>query len=195
MLKKLIITACSIILAACSVLDTTQTPTATGSWEAHQLALKDLHSWDISGKIGIVTADNSNSASLKWLQEQQNYHIDIRGPLGQGGASIQGTKNHVTVNIAGEGIFEGPNPEYILFQQLGWDLPISDIYWWIRGLPSPDSSFQHSLEHNRLKILQQNGWTIQYLRYNSLNPALPRKLKLVRNGLKITLIVNSWIAL
>jgi len=195
MLKKLAITAFSVFLAACSSIDTQTPPPASDSWENHQSALKALENWDISGKIGIITPDSSNSASLKWLQEQQQYQIDIHGPLGQGGASIQGTPGQVTVDISGEGIFVGPDPEFILYQQLGWDIPISDIYWWIRGLPSPDSQFEHSLESNRLKTLQQNGWTIQYLRYNSLEPALPRKIKLFRNGLKITLVVHSWITL
>ncbi len=194
MFKKLFASFCCLTLVACSSVDT-QPPVTTTSWEEHQAAVNRLQSWDINGKIGIITQDSSNSASLKWRQEDLAYQIDIHGPLGQGGASIQGTPGNVTVNISGEGVFEGPSPEYILYQQLGWDIPISDIYWWIRGLPAPDKEFLHRLENNRLKALQQNGWDIQYLRYNNLEPALPRKLKLTRNGLKITLIVHNWIAL
>lgn len=194
MYKKLAIVFLSLGLAACSSIDTNP-PTQTISWEVHQGEIKRINSWEISGKIGIVTAKNSNSASLKWIQKNDTYQIDIRGPLGQGGASISGLPGKVTVDIAGEGTFEGPHPEYILYQQLGWDLPISDIYWWIRGLPAPDKAFQHSLENNRLKVLQQNGWTVNYLRYNDRSPALPSKLKLTHNGLKIVLVVNNWIAL
>lgn len=195
LLKKLSIVICVSFLAACSGLDTTVPPTSTSSWESHQAELKELRSWEISGKIGIKTPDSNNSASLKWLQEEQNYQIDIRGPWGQGGASISGQPGKVTVDVASEGTFEGPDPEFILYQQLGWELPISDIYWWIRGLPAPNKPYQHILLDNRLQSLQQNGWEIQYLRYNSLSPALPRKLKLNRNGLNITVVVNSWIAL
>ena len=195
MFKKLFIALSCVLLAACSSVDTQTTAPASSSWDEHLEQVRKLQSWDISGKIGIITPDNSNSASLKWLQKQQSYLIDIHGPLGQGGASIQGSPNQVTVDISGEGEFSGPDPEYILYQQLGWDIPISDIYWWIRGIPAPDSEFQHTLEQNRLKTLQQNGWTIQYLRYNSLEPALPRKIRLVRNGLKITLVLHTWIAL
>lgn len=189
-----IVTAVSL-LAACSGLDTTKPPAKTSSWESHQAELKELHSWELSGKIGIKTPDSSNSASLKWLQKQQNYQIDIRGPWGQGGASIFGQPGKVVIDVAGEGTFEGPDPEFILYQQLGWELPISDIYWWIRGLPAPNKQFKHALQDNRLKLLQQNGWEIEYLRYNSLSPTLPHKLKLTRNGLNITVVVNSWIAL
>lgn len=194
MLRQLLLIGLSLSLAACSTFKP-QPPVPASSWEQHKAALQQLSSWDISGKIGIITATSSNSASLKWLQEKHHYQIDIRGPLGQGGASITGTPNHVTVDVAGEGTFSGPDPEFILYQQLGWQLPISDIYWWVRGLPAPDKSFEHSLENNRLKTLQQNGWTIRYLSYNGLTPALPKKLKLSHDSLKITLVINSWITL
>lgn len=195
MFKKLFIALSCVLLAACSSVNTQTTAPPSTNWNEHLEQVRKLQSWDISGKIGIITSDNSNSASLKWLQQQQSYIIDIHGPLGQGGASIQGNPNKVTVDISGEGEFSGPDPEYILYQQLGWDIPISDIYWWIRGIPSPDSEFQNTLENNRLKTLKQNGWTIQYLRYHSLEPALPSKIRLVRNGLKITLVLHTWIVL
>lgn len=194
MLRLIILLGCSLALAACSSFKP-QAPQPAITWEQHQASLQALDSWDISGKIGIVTTTSSHSASLKWRQEEQDYQIDMRGPLGQGGASIIGNADNVTVEIAGEGTFTGPDPEFILYQQLGWELPISDIRWWIRGLPAPDKTFDFSLENNRLNTLQQDGWTIRYLRYNSLSPTLPTKLKLSHQGLKITVIINSWITL
>lgn len=183
----------SAFLSACSHLQDSTEPQPSISWEQHKTQLQTINAWDISGKIGIRTPEESNSASLKWLQQQQSYQIDIRGPLGQGGASIAGKPNHVSVDIAGEGSFSGPSPEYILYSKLGWDIPISDIYWWVRGLPAPDKPYQHTLLDNRLNELQQAGWTVQYVRYNSLSPSLPRKLRLSRGDLRITLVINSWI--
>lgn len=162
------------------------------SWQERQTLLAKITDWELNGKIGIRTATESQSASLKWVQHDTLYQIDIRGPLGQGGASISGKPGDVIVDVSGEGQFRGPDPETILYSQLGWDLPISDIFWWIRGLPSPDKDYQHTLEENVLKTLKQSGWDITFLRYNKLTPALPQKLRLTRNGLKITLVINQW---
>jgi outer membrane lipoprotein LolB len=195
MLKKIILFFTCIYLAGCSFQSTQpQIPNInTISWEEHQSMLKEYLSWELSGKVGIRTNENSQSASLVWLQERQHYQIDIHGPWGQGGASITGMPGDVTVNVSGGEQFKGSNPEFILYNELGWELPINDIYWWIRGLPSPETPYTHNLENNRLKSLQQRGWDIQYIRYNTLTPALPNKVRLIRNELKITVIVNSWI--
>ena len=192
-LCKTTLLAISLLLTACSNFQQPNAPKTSPSWQQHKAQLLAIKGWEISGKIGIRTPQDSNSASLKWQQQQQNYQIKIRGPLGQGGASIVGTPEQVSVDIAGEGTFTGPSPEDILFSQLGWDIPISDIYWWIRGLPAPDKPYQHSLLDNRINQLQQAGWNVEYLRYNSLDPTLPRKLRLTRGELKITLVISSWI--
>lgn len=195
MVKKITLFFTCIYLAGCSLQGTQPQPPNinTISWEEHQSMLKKYLNWELSGKVGIRTNENSQSASLIWLQEQQHYQIDIHGPWGQGGASITGMPGDVTVNVSGGEQFKGSNPEFILYNELGWELPINDIYWWIRGLPSPETPYTHSLENNRLKSLQQRGWDIQYIRYNSLTPALPNKVRLTRNELKITVVVNSWI--
>lgn len=195
MLKHLFIALGCLYLAGCSLQKTQPAlpldPTL--SWQDHQALLKQYASWELSGKVGIRTPEDNQTASLKWLQIKQTYQIDIHGPWGQGGASIAGMPGDVTVNVSGDKQYTGVSPEQILYEKLGWDLPISDIYWWIRGLPSPAKPYTHSLENNRLKNLQQDGWEIQYLRYNSLTPALPNKLSLSRNDLKITVVINSWI--
>ena len=185
----------SLLLAACSNFGAKEPAPIqpSASWDEHQKALYLIQEWNIDGKIGLRTAKSSNSARLKWHQTPQKYQIDIRGPLGQGGASMQGTPSHVVVEIPGEGRFEGTSPEAILKRELNWDLPLSDIFWWIRGLPSPFQPYDHSLEDNRLKQLQQAGWSIDYLRYNNSVPALPRKLRLTHSDLQITLVINSWI--
>lgn len=194
MLNKLIILAACLYLTGCSIFKTqpASSPIALISWEEHQAMLQDYASWELSGKVGIRTPEDSQSANLKWLQKKHTYQIDIHGPWGQGGASITGKPGYVTVLTDGKE-FKGQNPEQILLGQLGWDLPISDIYWWIRGLPSPEKPYTQTLENNRLKTLKQDGWDIQYLRYNNLSPALPNKLRLARHDLKITVVINSWI--
>ncbi len=193
MFKKIIAVFLCSYLAGCSLQQTTpDSPPPVTSWEAQQQRLTAIKHWDISGKIGIRTEQNSQSASLKWLQKDKNYQIDIRGPWGQGGASITGQPGNVIVGIAGEGTFTGPDPEYILQQKLNWQLPISDIYWWIRGLPAPDKTFQPRFINHRLQRLIQSGWEIHYLGYNTLTPALPRKMRLTRQDLRVTLVINHW---
>jgi len=166
------------------------------SWPEREAQLKQITAWEAGGKIGFRTPEESQSASLKWLQDNSAYQIDIRGPWGQGGASISGNEQQVSVEIAGEGTFTGKSAEAILKQQWGWSLPVSDIYWWIRGLPAPNSDYDAKFTDERLLAqLIQQGWRIEYLRYNQQVPAMPTKVRLHYLDLKITIIIKTWITL
>ncbi|MGB0467199.1 MAG: lipoprotein insertase outer membrane protein LolB [Pontibacterium sp.] len=181
-----------LIISGCSGLKPQpKPPVITTSWEQHQQELLQLKNWALSGKIAIKTETNSHSASLYWHQENDHYRIDMSGPLGQGGAYIEGQPGYVRLAISGEGEYEATSPEHLLQDRLGWDIPIQQARWWVRGLPDPESPYQHQLKNNRLTLLMQNGWLISYLSYNE-QQVLPRKIKLSRENLKITLLMKDW---
>ena len=96
--------------------------------------------------------------------------------------------------MAGQGRFEAESPEALVETQLGWQLPVSNLLWWIRGLPAPDSRSRVELDGNgRLAHLQQDGWDVQYLDYSDENGfALPSRIKLAGRDLQITLVVKDW---
>lgn len=186
-----------IILSGCSALGVQQpvTPPA-GSWVEYQLEMTAITDWELSGKIGIRTQDNSQSANLYWQQLDQQYAIEMTGPLGQGGARIVGQPGDVKISIAGEGDYQATSPEALMYDTLGWAVPVQQIQWWVRGLPAPDSPFRHQLDNNRLSQLQQDGWQVQYLRYSQHDRyTLPGKIRLSRDTLSITLIIKEWTAL
>ena len=78
--------------------------------------------------------------------------------------------------------------------QLGWQLPVSHLLYWVRGLPAPDSRSRIALDPNgRLASLQQDGWDVQYLGYTEEDGyTLPNRIKLAGRDLKITLVVKDW---
>jgi len=183
----------SLLLAGCSGLQAPeQPPQQSLDWRQYQRYMDQLENWALQGKIGIRSPADALSANLQWQQQQSDYAISLRGPLGQGGAIINGTPTQVEIEIPGEGRFSADSPEQLLQQTTGWHLPISDIRYWIRGIPSPDAPFEQVIEKNRLQTLDQNGWHIQYVRYRRFGLLLPSKIKLSRGEIRITLIVKEW---
>lgn len=165
------------------------------SWEQRQQQLLPLTRWQVLGKINIRTAQESNTASLNWSQYDDRYRIYMAGPLGQGAVNISGSEQQgVVLDISGEERRQAATPEQLLNQQLGWSIPVSQMPYWIRGLPAPDRMHAMTLDpFNRLQRLQQNGWTIDYLSYQQQQQHLPRKIQLHRNGeMKLTLILKQW---
>ncbi|WP_313210688.1 lipoprotein insertase outer membrane protein LolB, partial [Stutzerimonas nitrititolerans] len=100
----------------------------------------------------------------------------------------------VALEVAGQGRFEADSPEALVQSQLGWQLPVSNLLWWVRGLPAPDSRSRLSLDgQSRLAMLQQDGWDVEYLGYSEENGfALPERIKLSGRDLQITLVIKDW---
>ncbi|WP_027856817.1 lipoprotein insertase outer membrane protein LolB [Marinobacterium jannaschii] len=183
----------SIVLAGCSGFQQADAPAERQlDWAEYRQYMARLNHWELLGKIGIRSDAEALSASMQWQQQQSRYAIQLRGPLGQGGADIQGDPRQVSIEIPGEGRYEADNPELLLQQTTGWQLPISDIQYWIRGIPSPQAPFEQVIEKNRLQTLDQNGWHIQYVRYQRFGVLLPSKIKLSRGQIRITLVVKKW---
>ncbi|MDO6564879.1 lipoprotein insertase outer membrane protein LolB [Amphritea sp. 1_MG-2023] len=183
-----------LLLSGCSGLTSqTTAPINQRSWHDHYQALLTTDEWQLKGKIGIRTEEQNNSANLFWEQQQQHYLIELTGPLGQGGARIEGNGDGISIDIAGEEPLWAATPEQLMQQTLGWQFPVRELLYWVRGIPAPNSPYDLSLNQQLAQQLNQNDWQINYLRYNyQSNYPLPEKITIRRNGLQLTIIAKEW---
>ena len=163
-------------------------------WQANKQQLASLDGWEINGKVGIRAPKDSGSGTLFWLQRQDYYDIRLSGPLGRGAARLTGRPGAVSLEVANQGRYDAPDPETLLKDQLGRQLPVSHLVWWVRGLPAPDSKSRLTLDgDSRLSGLEQDGWQIEYLSYTEQNGyTLPERMKLHGQDLDVTLVIKDW---
>lgn len=197
LMRNLLIPALVLLLAGCAGLGPQESIEGPGNkedWTTHKTRVSEIDGWQISGKIGIRAPQDSGSGTLFWLQRQDYFDIRLSGPLGRGATRLTGRPDAVALEVAGQGRFEAESPEALVESQLGWQLPVSNLLWWVRGLPAPDSRSRIALDANgRLANLQQDGWDIQYLGYSEEDGyALPSRIKLAGRDLQITLVVKDW---
>lgn len=197
LLRNLLIPALALVLAGCAGLGPQESVEGSGSaedWSAHKARISTIDGWQISGKIGIQAPQDSGSGTLFWLQRQDYFDIRLSGPLGRGATRLTGRPDAVALEVAGQGRFEAESPEALVESQLGWQLPVSNLLWWVRGVPAPDSRSRVQLNADgRLARLQQDGWDVEYLGYTDENGyTLPSRIKLAGRDLKIALVVKDW---
>ncbi|GIZ11069.1 lipoprotein insertase outer membrane protein LolB [Pseudomonas sp. NCCP-436] len=197
MLRFFLALSLLVLLAGCSGLTPRESLQGQGDarlWQSHKQLISQLDGWQISGKIGIRAPRDSGSATLFWLQRQDYYDIRLSGPLGGGAARLTGRPGNILLEVANRGRFQAESPEALLQEQLRLELPVSNLLWWIRGLPAPDSHSRISLDgDSRLARLEQDGWQVDYLRYTEQNGyVLPERLKLQGADLEITLVLKDW---
>lgn len=196
-MRNLLITALMLMLAGCAGLgpqESVEGPGNAEDWKTHKAQISEIDGWQINGKIGIRAPQDSGSGTLFWLQRQEYFDIRLSGPLGRGATRLTGRPDAVALEVAGQGRFEAQSPEALVHSQLGWQLPVSNLLWWVRGLPSPDSRSRVALDASgRLASLQQDGWDVQYLGYSEQDQySLPTRIKLAGHDLQITLVIKDW---
>ncbi len=188
---------CLMGLASCATMQpASQLPQNQNvTWDSRATSLAKIQSWNLRGMIAIRTPKDSGSATLQWQQQQQNYyHISLFGPLGSHSVEITGRPGNVTLASADGKTFHANSPEELLAQQLGWRLPISNLYYWVRGIPVPGAASQKSFDsYHHLTQLTQNGWSIRYLSYTAVNGVdLPSKIFMDNPQLNVKIIINQW---
>ncbi len=148
-----------------------------------------IKQWQISGKIGIRSEQQSESAYLNWQQCGEYYDIRLSGPLGQGAARLRGSPQQVSLKTSKQ-VSHADNPEQLLQQQLGWSIPVTQLFYWVRGIPSPAHSYRSSSDNSGF---EQAGWHISYQRLQQVDGiTLPAKAIARHPRLKVTLLLKNW---
>lgn len=130
--------------------------------------------FNLQGKIGVRTPQQSGSAFFTWQQNQQQFDIELSGILGVGKTQITGQPGHVTLNSAKTGTIRAESPEELLQQATGWQAPITNLVDWVQAKTTSKSAQTEHDEQNRLSQIIEDGWTVN-LSYNDA-AKLPNKL-------------------
>jgi outer membrane lipoprotein LolB len=159
-----------------------------------QAALNKIQNWDVSGKIAVQTPKDSGSASVDWAQNHNKFMISLLGPLGSGGMKLSGQPGNVTLITSDGKSYTAASPEQLLAEKWGFHLPVSNLKYWIRGLPAPGSVADTRFDtYGRLSELSQQGWRVRYLGYSRINGIdLPTKIFANSSALNVKMMIYNW---
>lgn len=158
MLKKIALSL-SILLTGCQTLKPIQ-PT--------QPQQEQLDNFAIQGKIGVRTPEQSGSAFYTWIQQQEQFEIELSGILGIGKTQIQGKTGDVSLQNAQVGTIHATTPEELLYLATGWIAPISSLKYWVQAQThSNNAQIEYDAQHRPIQINEQN-WLV-HLDYNEQN--------------------------
>lgn len=162
-------------------------------WQQRRQALNQITHWNISGAFGIRQPQRNIIATYEWQQQQQSYHIHIFSSLAIYSANITGRPGYVTLSQSQNQHYSARSPEQLMQQQLGWRLPISNLYYWMRGLPAPGRYQANFDAYGHITALDQEGWHIDYENYLTVGHVdLPQRLVISRPGLSVKIVVSQW---
>jgi len=147
-----------------------------------------LWNWQAQGRLAIKDAQENHSANLDWQQQGFAYQLMIFGPMGQGTARLDGKPFHVTLTTSDGQTLQASSPEQLVRQGLGWDFPLSNLIYWVRGLPAPGQHLRVDSQN-----LIQGNWNIEWRRFTEVDGYILPSLLIARQGdFELRLAINSW---
>ncbi|ECE6725509.1 MULTISPECIES: lipoprotein insertase outer membrane protein LolB [Acinetobacter] len=155
----------ALFLTGCQHFTQPQLPKSTQESE---------NQFNLQGKIGVRTPQQSGSAFFTWAQQQQNFDIELTGILGMGKTQIQGKNGKVTLNSAKTGLITASSPEELLERATGWQAPITHIISWVQARPATTQAQTTQDSNARINHIQEDGWNVD-LSYDA-EQKLPNKL-------------------
>ncbi len=186
----------ALLLSSCSSRPARMAPLNKHlTWDDRSKANACVTRWQIKGATSIKTPDESLSASLNWHQEgPYSYHIVLLGPMGSGSMTISREGNEVSLLTSDGHNGKAASAEDLMQEELQWSLPVSDLYYWIRGLPAPGSkSNMINDTYNHLQKLEQKNWAVDYLRYTNVDGLdLPSKIYMNHDDINVRIVISKW---
>lgn len=160
----------------------------------HQKRLASLQSWVFDGRVAIKGGKQNGSASLLWQQKKNKFDLRLSGPLGRQMMHAWGDEVSVFVDFPKKKTLHAKNINDLIEQGVGWQVPVDRFRYWVKGAFASGDFDSYQLDvKGRLKELKQDGWTITYKRYSSVNHVdLPGKVFLSRKPYEVRMVVNHW---
>ena len=195
--KCLILLGMTTVFAGCVSLKTpenTQLAFRHRSWQQRQAQLNRQRYFIANGAFSIAEKGKKPVlANYQWVQKNANYRIRVSSTLDLFDIMILGQPQSVTLWQGRQKQIIASTPERLLQREMGWALPIRNLFYWIRGIVAPGQKQITIDQYGHLTSLRQNGWFIRYSHYTHVAEYdLPEKVILQRPSVMITIVIKHW---
>lgn len=183
----------ALLLAACTSAPRIDAP-VNSEWEQRREVLAQISHWEFIGSLNVRDASDAHSSRIRWQQHDETYQINLWGTFNVGATQIDGRPGAVQIVQQGEEPVFTESPEELLYQELGYELPVTELNYWIKGIPAPGSSSNLVFgETSQLRAFQQSGWQISYMAYTNFGPeTLPTRIRIEKAPLRLDLTRLRW---
>ena len=184
LLRTLAVMAMAGLLSACALLPGVRD-------DAQQRSAP----FDILGRVLVAYGNKGFTSNLRWQHELERDELWLLTPTGQALAHIVDTPHGATLTSIDQTAYHAGSVESLTRQALGWELPLTRLQYWVRGLPVPEipAGAAERDSAGRLVKLAQDGWVVNYEYPATTEPeAQPRLVELSNSENRIRLVIDSW---
>ncbi len=176
-------------------------PPVMGSPEEHQqqreAALGLQQGWSMQGRVALSNGRDGGSGRIEWEQDGTHYDVSLSAPVTRQSWRISGDPAQARLEGIDGGPLQGEDPNVLLRQATRWDIPVTALASWVRGLRADEARHGPARmafgPDGRLATMEQDGWTVRYTAWQAMGGTeVPQKLEATQGAAKVRLIVDAW---
>jgi outer membrane lipoprotein LolB len=186
----------ALLLSSCAtqIPKPSETSVSQARQQQHLAHISQIQSYELSGRLGVVTQKQGFSGSIAWQHDPSHDAIDVFSPIG--GKIAQITQNASGVSLTDQKGHQitANDVESLTELTLGFKLPLKGLSDWALGRPTNSKiNAVEWDEQGRITLLKQDGWDIQYEHYMQVDTVfLPQKVVLKSEKVNLKLLVEQW---
>ena len=147
----------------------------------------------VSGSVNIHYQEQEQTQTVQldyeWQQQGDHLQIDLSTALGQTVARIKQDPHGASLEQAKQATRYATDTEQLLYDSLGWSLPVRGLSAWLQGFDLSPSGLRVAFPVKDNYRTQSQGWQLHFVNWQELHQrALPRRIDLERNTEELGLI-------
>ncbi|NYZ61686.1 lipoprotein insertase outer membrane protein LolB [Luteimonas deserti] len=162
--------------------------------------VRALPAYGFAGRVAMSNGRDGGNGRLDWRQSGASFSVALTAPVTRQSWRLTGDPDRARI----EGLDGGPREDSdvvrLLWEATGFDIPVAALAAWAAGMRAEPARFGEAevefTADGQLARLRQNGWTIDYLDWQSdaagSVPALPVRINAAREAARVRLIVDAW---
>ena len=193
--SSMVAMAAVALLAGCSVA-----PTRGPSTSNAATALSTQTSRAYHGRFSVRYVDQNGQSrnaygNFDWQEQGDTITLQLLSPFGQTLAIVTSSPSAATLELPNRQPLTADDVGTLMRSALGFALPVEGLRYWLLPSPAPSSHAKTIADpelETRLKEIDQDGWTIQYLAYADTPAAGVKRVDLTRRDppLDIKLVLD-----
>ena len=160
--------ALALALAGCAVTPAHGPSTSNATPE---LSTQTMHAYH--GRFSVRYVDQNGQprnayGNFDWQQQGDTVTLQLLNPFGQTLAIVTSSPASATLEVPNRQPVTAENVSELMQRTLGFSLPIEGLRYWLESSPAPTShatTIVDPEQPSRMKEIDQEGWTIQYVAY------------------------------
>lgn len=185
------------LLAGCSVPrlpgPAADRDAATAAYRERAARLGELTGWRLEGRVVAKGSGESGQARIRWSRSDGEGRLAVGNPFGQTLLEMRRSPAGLRLRDARGGVFHGSRARAVLYQRLGWRVPVGHVADWALGLGPQDRVPEDLDGRGRPRHLTAGPWTVTFPEYMRVDGLwLPRNLEVTRDGMELRIRVDRW---